>query len=92
MENDMAKQETSEISLNHYRNAQRYDFEAEPNSESSDNEQDPNKSNKSARIFLRNLPKDLTENGIRNLCSQYGNIRYVKRFDYFAFVTYTLLR
>lgn len=48
---------------------------------------------KGPRLYLKNVPDDLDENGIRNLCMKYGKIKYTKKtrkgnFN-FAFVEFT---
>lgn len=47
-----------------------------------------------SKVCLKNLPKCLNENGLRNLCGQYGETKLVlfwKDRNY-AFVTYGSLR
>lgn len=51
-------------------------------------------SKKSLRICLKQVPNDLTDNGLRKLCQQFGPIVDFHRMNahpYFSFVTYTSL-
>lgn len=42
------------------------------------------------RLILKNIPQELTHHGLRNMCEQYGRVKYVHWPDAkpYAFVTY----
>lgn len=50
------------------------------------------KCTKSPKLYLKNLDKEMTENGVMNYCSQFGRVRSVSLKSNFCFVNYLTLR
>lgn len=47
---------------------------------------------KNLKLCLKNVPRELNENGVRNFCGQYGNIQSISRMSsspFYYFVEYT---
>lgn len=56
----------------HYQKERRYSCEEGSSSDTNDNTVDS--SNKGCSLYLKNISLDLNENGIRNLCKEYGDV------------------
>lgn len=81
----------------HYNQSRLYEFEEENKSNSADEKKsiaDALEQRRNTKVCLKNLPKDLKENGLRNLCNQYGQVKYMLYWSVrnYAFVTYASLR
>lgn len=88
---DFAKQQFEQNQL--------YDFELEENADSVEENRSTSNTDKlserrNTKVYLQNLPKHLKQNGLKNLCGQYGVIKYCLFWDdrNYAFVTFGSLR
>lgn len=82
--------ELDDATIVHYNQNRLYDFEK-------NNQLDVSAENelrRNVKVCLRYLPRHLKENGLRNLCSQYGVVKHVLFWDTrnYAFVTFDSLR
>lgn len=81
----------------HYNQNRLYDFEEDNKSDIADENKsvsDALSQRRNTQLCLKNLPHHLKDNGLRNLCGQYGHIKHVVYWSdrNYAFVTYASLR
>lgn len=77
----------------HYNQNRIYEFEEGNKSDENKTVSDALMQRKNTKICLKNVPRSLKENGLRNLCGQYGGLKHVLFWNdrNYAFVTYASL-
>lgn len=81
----------------HYNQNRLYDFEEDNKSDAGDDNKsvlDALSNRRNTKVCLKNLPRQLKDNGLRNLCGQYGSVTHVLFWNdrNYAFVTFASLR
>lgn len=81
----------------HYNHNRLYDFEEDNKTDAVDEKKsisDALSQRQNTKVCFKNLPKHLKDNGLRNLCDQYGHVKHVTFWSdrNYAFVTFASLR
>lgn len=87
----------SDYVTEHYNHNRLYDFEEDNKSDTKDEAKsvsDALTQRQNVKVCLKNLPRQLKENGLRNVCAQYGQVKNVLFWSdrNYAFVTFAALR